>query len=132
MVIRFIRYVFNMKRVREIVMLYYMNFFVWWRDISFMILIGSRNSFIIRLVIDRDNIRMYFGFCKWELEWMDIRINRFFVIIMIVNKMNIIMMMVMWGLRINDIFLLVGYKFVLFVMFVIEKLNFIFKEFFLI
>lgn len=97
-----------------------------------MILIGSRNSFIIRLVIDRDNIRMYFGFCKWELEWMDIRINRFFVIIMIVNKMNIIMMMVMWGLRINDIFLLVGYKFVLFVMFVIEKLNFIFKEFFLI
>lgn len=132
MVIRFIRYVFNMKRVREIVMLYYMNFFVWWRDISFMILIGSRNSFIIRLVIDRDNIRMYFGFCNWELEWMDIRINRFFVIIMIVNKMNIIMMMVMWGLRINDIFLLVGYKFVLFVMFVIEKLNFIFKEFFLI
>lgn len=132
MVIRFIRYVFNMKRVREIVMLYYMNFFVWWRDISFMILIGSRNSFIIRLVIDRDNIRMYFGFCKWELEWMDIRINRFFVIIMIVNKMNIIMMIVMWGLRINDIFLLVGYKFVLFVMFVIEKLNFIFKEFFLI
>lgn len=132
MVIRFIRYVFNMKRVREIVMLYYMNFFVWWRDISFMILIGSRNSFIIKLVIDRDNIRMYFGFCKWELEWMDIRINRFFVIIMIVNKMNIIMMIVMWGLRINDIFLLVGYKFVLFVMFVIEKLNFIFKEFFLI
>ena len=109
-------------------MSHHMNFLARWRDISSTILTGSRNSPTIRSATDRDNIRMHSGLRKRELERMDTRTNRFPAIITIANKMNTTMMMVMWGLRINDTLSLAGYKFVPLVWFAIEKLNSIFKE----